>query len=160
MSLALGNKYMFSHSSQLDGSPNSSSWFTFKNIISDTMINEKTYYKFDDGSILRSDENAVYSFNYSEEKIYFNFKVKVGDIISFENQNLEVTEIVNENIFGENVLVVKFSNQFSATDTLFSYSFSKKYGVCSSSFKVKGYSTGYYLDGAIIDNVALGRLNF
>jgi len=134
------------------------SWFTYKNIISDTVINDYTYFKIDDGNLIRSGDNTIYSYDDSKESIYFNFNVKVGDVVSFENRDLKVTELKIENIFGENVQKITVSNQFSSSDTLISYSFTKKYGIYSSLFKISGSSSRYYLAGAIIDSVAFGRL--
>ena len=87
-SLAVGNRYSFRHSSQIIGSPNVSTWFTSNQILSDTLVNGKQYFVFDDGMKLRADEKTVYQLENGSEIVYFSFNVSVGDTVVFEEWRL------------------------------------------------------------------------
>ncbi len=108
-SLAIGNKYSFKHSSRIIGSPNVSTWFTSQQILSDTMVNGKQYFVFDDEMKLRADEKIVYQLVNGSEIIYFSFNVNVGDTLVFENGNYTLKEIRTSNDF---LVRVFYSIQF------------------------------------------------
>ncbi|HSW55647.1 MAG TPA: hypothetical protein VLH59_11220 [Ignavibacteriaceae bacterium] len=158
-SLAVGNKYCFRHSSQIIGSPNVTSWFTSKQILSDTLIDSKQYFVFDDGTKLRSDKNIVYQFVNGLEIVYFSFNVNVGDIILFENNNYSLKEIRTSNdFFGESLSLYTISNEIFNPDSTVQYSFSKKFGVVDYNRNHSNTITNFYLDGAVIKNLGYGRL--
>ncbi len=158
-SLAVGNKYSFSHSSRIIGSPNVATWFTSQQILSDTMVNGKQYFVFDDGKKLRSDENTVYQLVNSSDIIYFSFNTNVGDTVLFEDNYYALKEIRTSNdFFGESLLLYTISNEIFSPDSVMQYSFSKKFGVVSYNRNHSNTRTTFYLDGAIIINVGYGRL--
>jgi len=158
-SLAVGNKYSFKHSSQIIGSPNVSSWFTSKQILSDTLINGKEYFVFDDGMKLRSDAKIVYQLVNESEIIYFSFNVNVGDTVVFENGDYILNEIRTSNdFFGESFLLYTISNEIFSSDSVIQYSLSKKFGVVDYNRNYSNTITNFYMDGAIIKNIGYGRL--
>lgn len=158
-SLAVGNKYSFSHSSRIIGSPNVSTWFTSKQILSDTLVNGRQYYVFDDGMLLRSDEKTVYQLLNGSEIIYFSFNVSVGDTVTFENGDYTLKEIrTTSDFFGERLSLYTISNAIFSPDSVVQYSFSKKFGVVDYNRTYSNTITNFYLDGAIIKNTGYGRL--
>lgn len=158
-SLAVGNRYSFNHSSQIIGSPNVSTWFTSNQIVSDTLVNEKQYFVFDDGMILRADEKTVYQLINGSEIIYFSFNVNVGDTVLFENSDYTLKEIRTSNdFFGESLALYTISNAIFRPDSVVQYSFSKKFGVVDYNSTYSNRRTNFYLDGAIIKNIGYGRL--
>jgi len=158
-SLAVGNKYSFKHSSQIIGSPNVSTWFTSKQILSDTLINGKEYFVFDDGMKLRSDAKIVYQLVNESEIIYFSFNVNVGDTVVFENGDYILNEIRTSNdFFGESFLLYTISNEIFSSDSVIQYSLSKKFGVVDYNRNYSNTITNFYMDGAIIKNIGYGRL--
>lgn len=158
-SLAVGNKYSFKHSSQTIGSPNVATWFTSRQILSDTLVNGEKYFVFDDGMKLRSNQDIVYQLVNGSEIVYFSFNTNVGDTILFENNNYTLKEIRTSNdFFGESLLLYTISNEIFTPDSVVQYSFSKKFGVLDYNRNYSNTITNFYLDGAVIENIGYGRL--
>ena len=158
-SLSVGNKYHFSHSTRVINDPNSTSWFTSDEIIKDTLANGMKYYVFADGLKLRADEKIVYSLLNDSDKIYFSFNSNIGDTILFENHFYTLKEIRTSNdFFGESLILYTISNEIFSPDSIIQYSISKKFGIVDFSLGYVNTIKSFYLDGAIINNIAYGRL--
>ena len=158
-SLSIGNKYSFNHSSQIVGSPNVATWFTSKQIISDTLVNGKQYFIFNDGMLLRADEKVVYQLINGAEIIYFSFNVSVGDTVAFEEATYTLKEIRTTNdFFGERLSLYTISNAIFSPDSVVQYSFSNKFGILDYNRTYSNTTSNFYLDGAIIKNIGYGRL--
>jgi len=158
-SLAVGNKYSFKHSSQIIGSPNVSTWFTSKQILSDTLVNGKQYFVFNDGMKLRADEKIIYQLVNGSEIIYFSFNANIGDTIVFENSDYVLKEIrTTKDFFGESLSLYTISNAIFSSDSVVQYSFSKKFGVVDYNRTHSNNVTNFYCDGAIIKNIGYGSL--
>ena len=157
--LSVGNKYSFSHSTRVINDPNSTSWFTSDQIIKDTLANGMKYFVFDNGLKLRADDKIVYSLVNNSDKIYFSFNSSVGDTILFDNHNYTLKKFRTSNdFFGESLLLYTISNEIFAADSIIQYSFSKKFGVVDYSLHYVNTINSFYLDGAVLNNVAYGRL--
>ncbi len=134
-------------------------WYSYNEVIGDTVIQNKRYFVLNNNIFERADEYRVYTFRSDLEIVKLNYNIQIGDTVEFNNYRVIVENIEKKRVFNETQTVISVSSKKLNFQSIITGTYATKFGLLTFTQKIDNHTDGSTLVGVIIDGIQYGVIH-